>query len=113
MSERITQFSERLDMGMNEKGIKASELAKITGISEGTISNYRSGRFKAAQTNLQKLAEALDVSIAWLMGYDVPPGEYDAPPTKSKTEITMQKYLSLPEEQRGIVEQLIDALSQK
>ena len=72
MSETNSTFSERLKQGMIEKGIKQRDLARITGISEGTISNYRSGRFKAAQVNLQKLAQALNVSIPWLMGYDVP-----------------------------------------
>jgi len=57
---------------MKERGIKAAELSRRTNIAKGTISNYVTGRYKAAQTNLHVLAEALNVQEAWLMGYDMP-----------------------------------------
>ena len=56
-------FSERLVIAMNEKGVTAAELAKMTSISEGAISHYKKGTYKAAQRNLEVLAKALDVSI--------------------------------------------------
>ena len=36
-------FSERLVIAMNEKGVTAAELAKMTSISEGAISHYKKG----------------------------------------------------------------------
>ena len=54
MSETKSTFSERLKQGMIEKGIKQRDLARITGISEGTISNYRAANNrKARHTNRQ------------------------------------------------------------
>ena len=52
-------------------GIKAAELTKRTGLSKAQISQYTNGVYEAKQTALYKLAVALDVSEAWLMGYDV------------------------------------------
>lgn len=76
MNERIATFSERLYDAMNIRGVKSVDLAKSSGVSQSDISNYRAGRYEATQLNLQRLAEALDVSIPWLMGFDVAVGHY-------------------------------------
>lgn len=64
-------FKNRLVQAMQHRGIKAAELAKRTGLSKAQISQYTNGVYEAKQTALYKLAVALDVSEAWLMGYDV------------------------------------------
>ena len=64
-------FKNRLVQAMQHRGIKAVELAKRTGLSKAQISQYTNGVYEAKQTALYKLAVALDVSEAWLMGYDV------------------------------------------
>lgn len=110
MSERIQTFAERLKFGMNEKGIAAVDLSRKSGVSESMISNYRAGRYEATQVNLQKLAEALDVSIAWLMGYDVAIGHYDAVSILAHTqaERIKNKIDQLSKHQLDIIESLID-----
>lgn len=109
MSERVTTFADRLKIGMKEKNIKAVDLAKRSGVSESMISNYRAGRFTAAQDNTQKIAEALDVSIPWLMGFDVPMGSYEFNGT-SKFDDVLAKLSKLTASQLSVVEDLIDAL---
>ena len=64
-------FKDRLATALAEKNMKAIRLSELTGIDRGTISAYLSGKYKAAQDNLYLIARALDVSEAWLMGYDV------------------------------------------
>lgn len=108
MSERIAKFSERLKQGMKEKGLKAAELSRLSGVSESMISSYRAGRFEAAQTNLQKIAEALDVSIPWLMGYPVPMGRYNVPRPTGKVEQIAAKLHELTEGQLDIIQMLVD-----
>lgn len=76
MEERIATFGARLCEAMNRQNIKSVDLARISGVSQSDISNYRAGRYEASQVKLQKLAEALDVSIPWLMGFDVPLTSY-------------------------------------
>lgn len=65
-------FQNRLVFAMNSKGVKAAELSKQTGLSKAQISQYVNGIYEAKQIALYKLAVALDVSEAWLMGHDVP-----------------------------------------
>lgn len=43
----------------------------MSGVSKGQISHYLKGTYEAAQTSLYNLAKALNVSEAWLMGFDV------------------------------------------
>lgn len=67
----MAEFKDRLNQALKDKNIKASELSKLTGIGEGAISQYRKGAYKASQENLELLARALKVPIAWLMGAEV------------------------------------------
>lgn len=72
MNELIDTFSNRLNKAINLRNIKPSELAEKTGIDKSKISSYMSGRYKAKQDGIYLLANALNVSEAWLMGLDVP-----------------------------------------
>ena len=72
MNEMIDTFANRLNKAINIRNIKPVELAEKTGIDKSKISSYMSGRYKAKQDGIYLLANALDVSEAWLMGLDVP-----------------------------------------
>lgn len=61
-------FAERLNMALRRKNITITELGKRTGIHKADISNYRHGRYIPKQSNVFKLALALDVSPVWLWG---------------------------------------------
>ena len=65
-------FSSRLKIAMNIRNIKASELSEKAHIPKSAISQYLSGLYEAKQKTIFKLATALNVSEAWLMGLDVP-----------------------------------------
>lgn len=67
----VEDFSYRLKKAMSDKQMKQVDLCNKTGIDKALISNYLSGKYKAKQDKLHKLAIALDVSEGWLMGYDV------------------------------------------
>lgn len=41
-------------------------------LDNGALSSYISGKYEPKQTNIYKIAKALDVNEAWLMGHDVP-----------------------------------------
>ena len=64
----MNDFKTRLKLAMNQKGMNAATLAETTGLSRGAISNYLKGRYKPAQANTYKIAVALDINPAWLMG---------------------------------------------
>jgi transcriptional regulator with XRE-family HTH domain len=66
------KFSNRLQKAMQIRNIKASELSEKANIPKSAISQYLSGLYEAKQKSIFKLANVLDVSEGWLMGYDVP-----------------------------------------
>lgn len=68
MLDRQEPFSERLKMVMDEKHIRAVDLAKAIGVSEGTISQYRSGYTEPKRDRLVAIADYLRVSPLYLMG---------------------------------------------
>ena len=68
----IRNFSARLREAMNHRQMRAVDLADKTGIPKGAISYYTSGKSKPKADRLYAIAEALEVSEAWLLGYDVP-----------------------------------------
>ena len=52
---------------MDERGIKAAELSRMTGISTGNISDWRSGRSAPTTDKLSIVATALNVSTDYLL----------------------------------------------
>lgn len=64
-------FSERLKKALSIKNISQAELVERTGITKGAISQYVKGEYTPKQINTYKIAKALDVNEAWLMGHDV------------------------------------------
>lgn len=64
-------FANRLKKALDYNNMKPVELANKTGINKSLISNYLSGNFKAKQDKVNIIAETLNVSEGWLMGYDV------------------------------------------
>ena len=69
---KVTSFAERLKRGLDLLKIKPSELSRITNISKSSISHYLKGDWEGKQDAVYSIARALNVSEAWLMGYDVP-----------------------------------------
>ena len=78
----------RLGYIMKQRGLKqvdvlalAQPYCKKYGVSLGktALSQYITGKFQPGQDRLQILGLALNVSEAWLMGFDVPREKQSAP----------------------------------
>lgn len=67
----MEDFKNRLRTAMNIRNVKQSDLANRTSIDKGAISAYLSGKYKPKQDNLYLIANALNINVSWLMGYDV------------------------------------------
>ncbi len=59
-------FNERLKIAMEEANLSQADLAKLSGISKSSISQYLSGKFKAKPENLFILAKVLNKPASWL-----------------------------------------------
>lgn len=66
-------FQERLQEAIKRSGLSQSEVAKRSGISRGSITDYIKGRYEAKQDKVYDLAKVLGVRSEWLMGYNVEP----------------------------------------
>ena len=65
------QLRDRLREAIIMRNMKAVDLCAKTGIPKSAISYYVAGKSEPRSERLYLLAKALDVSEAWLMGYDV------------------------------------------
>lgn len=70
--------SERLKKAMELRDMKQADLVRATGIDKGSISLYVSGKYSPKGDKLYKLAMALNVSSAWLSGFNVPMNDDDS-----------------------------------
>ncbi|MFJ5338328.1 helix-turn-helix domain-containing protein [Pectobacterium sp. CHL-2024] len=90
----------RLTELMELKGISKAEMARIAGVSPQSVNNWFN-RGTVGKSSALKLAEALGVSVAWLLGEDV-----EESTGLSSDEMKMLNlYRQLPEAER---ERMID-----
>ena len=66
-------IASRLRAALELRGMKQAELVELTGIGKSSISTYLRGSYIPKQKNIYKMAKALNVNEAWLMGEDVDP----------------------------------------
>lgn len=72
MEKQNATIAQRLKEALQIAGKKQADLVRETGLDRGSISSYLSGKYEPKQKAIYKLAQALNVSEAWLLGYDVP-----------------------------------------
>lgn len=77
---KFPETARRLSEAMNDKNIKAVELAEKAGITKGSVSQYLNGRNRPTNINAGKMADVLGVDVMWLMGFDVPKHTEDRSP---------------------------------
>ena len=104
ISERICEAMKRLD-------VKPVELSRRTGISKSSISQYMSGYAAPKSDRIYLIAKALNVSEAWLIGYDEPMEKtpeidyvINAPTSENLTpneQIIIERYRSIPEDKKS------------
>ena len=68
----MAKIAERLKNALEIRDISQSELSRKTGIGKSSISTYLTGEYEPKQKNIYKMALALNVNEAWLMGAEVP-----------------------------------------
>ena len=69
---RVSTCAKRLATALNIRRMKQSELCQLAKIPKSSLSQYLSGDYEPKQDRVYDIAKVLNVSEAWLMGYDVP-----------------------------------------
>lgn len=109
----VATTAERLRQALEYRHINAAQVAKDTGISKGSLSQYISGKFNPKQDRLYTLAKYLRVSPLWLMGIDVPmeiikPKEfYPIDNVRLTDKNNQMSYTQLYEEFRELAEKVL------
>lgn len=113
--DRVATCAERIKKALYIKGMKQSDLCRLTKIPKSALSQYISGAFEPKQDRIYLMAQALNVSEAWLMGLDVPmerqvkkasPSE---PNLSEGEKMILELFRRVPEEQQTLVLQMIRA----
>ena len=86
----MATFAERLCEALLTRNMSAAELSRALGINEGTVSQYKKGLYEPKQKRTQEIARILNVSIAWLMGADIPMRPYEFSLTVNSNKKTTQ-----------------------
>jgi transcriptional regulator with XRE-family HTH domain len=105
---KIDTCANRLAAALNIKGVKQSELCKQAKVPKSSLSLYLSGAYEPKQERIYSMALALNVSEAWLMGYDVPmERESKSDPILSEAEqLLLDLFRQIPEEKQQLFLQM-------
>lgn len=102
--------AKRIRAGLQMRNMSQADLCRKTGIPKSAMSQYCNGGLVPRQDRTFLIASALDVSEAWLMGYDVPMERKTAPASIEEDE-RMREFIPLfsrltGEQQKMIVAQI-------
>ena len=70
--EQIYIIKDRLNEALRLRGMNGADLSRLTGINKSSISRYLAGTSIPRSLAIGKMAQALHVSPAWVLGYNVP-----------------------------------------
>ena len=112
-SERAASCGARIKLGLKIRGMKQADLCQVTKIPKSAISQYISGAFEPKQDRIYLISKALNVSEAWLMGYDVPMERetisLDEPKLSEGEKLWMELYNRLSDETRQVFINMMDS----
>ena len=86
---KISTFAQRLRAGLDARQMTQAELSSRSKISKSSISHYLKGDWEGKQDAVYSIAQVLNVSEAWLMGYDVPMDAEHATPSQPAQKATI------------------------
>ena len=69
---KVSTFQERFRKLCEANPTTDTSLAEKLGVSKQTVSSWKSGRRSPKKPMIISIARFFDVSVEWLMGYDVP-----------------------------------------
>ena len=116
----------RLREALQLRNMKAVDLEEKAGVPRSAISFYLAGKTKPKANRLHIIAQALDVSEIWLLGYDVPMNKTeDQKKNDQLAELIVKmrksqklfdvvaKLSEVDEDRLDLIDRLIDGLTNK
>ena len=71
-NEKVAKLQDRLAEALKIRKMKAKELSEKLNVNRGMVSYYLSGKCSPKADRMKLICEVLNVSEAWLLGYNVP-----------------------------------------
>lgn len=100
-------IGERIRAIRENTGLTLEELSEKIGISKQTLSRYETGAIKNIPiSNIEALAEALNVPLSYLMGYGK-----DTPKNEKIANYITDTYLKIDREKQDFLLHIIESLS--
>lgn len=107
---KVETCGKRIEKALAIRKMKQSDLCKLAGIPKSSLSLYLKDAYEPKQDKIYKMANALNVSEKWLMGYDVSMHREEqttaAEPTSAE-RVMIELFRRVPETQQKILIQLI------
>lgn len=108
VSVNYAAIGQRIKEKRKEAGLNQKELAAKVGLSEASVSKYEHGKVEDATHNmLNKFADVLGVSIAWLLGLEEKPKE-SASPLSTEEKRLVDGFRSLNRAGKDYIMQTMD-----
>ena len=113
--DRVATCSERIKKALTIKGMKQSDLCRLTKIPKSALSQYISGAFEPKQDRIYLMAQALNVNETWLMGLDVPMERQVKKVSPSKSDLSegekmwLELYHRLSDDTRVLMVNMMDS----
>lgn len=114
--------SDRIKQIMKERRLKQVDILNLSlpyckkygvKMNKSDISQYVSGRFEPSQEKLVILGMALNVSEAWLMGFDVSPARKDNSSVAENDIDLLWKFSLLEQRDKETILDMIDVMLSK
>lgn len=97
------EIGQRLKQKRIEKSLNLTELSKLTGIPNGTLSKYENNKNSPSLENLYSLSQILEVSTNWIIT-----GKEELNNLSDEEISLLDKYKMLTERNKGKVENYIE-----
>ena len=112
---RVETCGQRISEALELRNMKQADLCRLAKVPKSSLSLYLSGAYEPKQDRIYAMARVLNVSEAWLMGYDVPmdrqePRMFSSPKEVQLNEgekLLIELFRKVPEDQQRLVLQMI------
>ena len=108
--DKVATCGKRIEEALTIRNMKQSELCKLANVPKSSLSLYLKGAYEPKQDRIYSMARVLNVSAAWLNGYDVPMERKDASQAIELTEsekTMLDLFRLIPESQQKVLIQMI------
>ncbi len=110
--DKIETCGKRIEKALIIRKMKQADLCKLANVPKSSLSLYLKGAYEPKQDRVYSMAQTLNVSEVWLMGYDVPMerddrSTFDSQKLTNNEKTMLDLFRLVPESQQKVLIQMI------